>query len=61
VIRTLSAGKLSSCREGAQKSGSQIPLLILGSEPSLEANSPLAGKVPRGLGLSSASWLKMKA
>ena len=28
VVRTLSAGKLSSCREGAQKSGAQIHLLI---------------------------------
>ena len=27
VVRALSAGKLSSCREGAQKSGSQIYLL----------------------------------
>jgi hypothetical protein len=30
VFRTLSAGKLSSCREGAQKSGAQIHLLIAG-------------------------------
>jgi hypothetical protein len=34
---------------------------FLGSEPSLEANSPLEGKVPRGLGLSSVSWLRMKS
>ena len=31
------------------------------SEHSLQASSPLAGKVHRGLELSSASWLKMKA
>jgi hypothetical protein len=100
VVRALSAGKHSSCREGAQRSGSQLGLLaedeggsdpvqealllllpvhallswlvserpriqdgaltcILGSEPSLEAKSPLAGQVPRCLGLSSAAWLRM--
>ena len=30
MVRALSAGKLSSCREGAQKSGAQIHLLIPG-------------------------------
>jgi hypothetical protein len=29
MVRTLSAGKLSSCREGTQKSGAHIHLLIL--------------------------------
>ena len=33
----------------------------LWSEYSLQASSPLAGKVHRGLELSCASWLKMKA
>jgi hypothetical protein len=33
---------------------------VLASEPSLEVDSPLAEKVPRGLGFSSSSWLKMK-
>jgi hypothetical protein len=33
---------------------------FLGSQPSLEAHSPLAGKLPRGLGLNSVSWLRMK-
>jgi hypothetical protein len=31
------------------------------SEPSLEADSPLVGKVPRGLVLISPSWLRIKA
>ena len=31
------------------------------SEHSLETNSPLAGKVHRGLRISSTSWLRMKA
>jgi hypothetical protein len=31
---------------------------VSGSESSLEANSPLAGKVHRGLRVSSASWLR---
>ena len=30
MVRALSAGKLSSCREGAQKSGAQMDLLIPG-------------------------------
>ena len=30
MVRALSAGKLSSCREGAQKSGAQIHLLSPG-------------------------------
>jgi hypothetical protein len=34
---------------------------VLGSETSLEADSLLVGKVPRGLGFCSASWLRMKA
>jgi hypothetical protein len=29
MVRTISADKLSSCREGTQKSGAQIHLLIL--------------------------------
>jgi hypothetical protein len=100
VVWVLSAGKLSSCREGAQRSGAQLCLLaedegpkgtlsqklcwffypwallcrlasegiqdtrwcshlVLLSEHSLEANSPLEVKVPRNLELSYASWLKM--
>ena len=35
VVIVLSEGKLSSCREVAQKSGAQVQLLILGSETSL--------------------------
>jgi hypothetical protein len=35
--------------------------LVLGSDPSLGTHSLLAWKVCRGLELSSASWLKMKA
>ena len=34
---------------------------VSGSAPSLKTGSPLVGKVPRSLGLSSAIWLKMKA
>ena len=31
------------------------------SEPTLEVDSPLVGKVPRCLGLRSGSWLRMKS
>jgi hypothetical protein len=61
VVRSLCVGKLSSCREVAQKSEAQIHLLSPGSEPTLETDSPLAEKVSSGLGLSSVSWLRMKA
>jgi hypothetical protein len=34
---------------------------LLGSEPSLEDDFPLAGNMSRVLGLNSVSWLRMKA
>ena len=41
--------------------GSPNLIIVQGSEPSLEADSPLLGKVLRAVGLSSASRLWMKA
>ena len=60
MVRALSAGKLSSYRAGVQKSGALIYILSPGVRV-LPVGSSLARNVPRDLGLSSASWLRMKA
>jgi hypothetical protein len=51
------------CRLDSESPGIQDGGLawVPGSEPSLEVYSPLVGKVHRGLGLSSASWMSMMA
>jgi hypothetical protein len=61
VFRTVSVGKLSSCREGAQKFRALI-LLLSPKVRALPGGRLFFGEeVPRGLCLSSASWLRIKA
>ena len=60
VVRALSAGKLSSYRAGVQKSGALIHLLSPRIRALPVGRLSSARKVPRGLGLSPASRLKME-
>jgi hypothetical protein len=49
VVRALSAGKLSSCREGAQRSGSKLCFLV--------EDEGLKGPYPRSSDASAACML----
>jgi hypothetical protein len=54
VVRALSAGKLSSCQEGAQRSGAQI--CLLSEDEGLKGPCPRSSVASVAHVLSSSDW-----